>query len=85
MLGIGLGVMAVLCAIGLIAGGWLFMHHGMQDEKKQEPQRMEQQVHSHAEPIPKNIAEDQKKDDMGPLEQKIKDPDPEKQAGEVGD
>jgi len=38
-----------------------------------------------AAPISKNISEDQKKDDIGPLEQKIKYPDPEKEAGEVGE
>jgi hypothetical protein len=33
MLGIGLGVMAILCAAGLIAGGGLFMHHEGKDSK----------------------------------------------------
>lgn len=35
MLGIGLGVMALLCAVGLIAGGGILMHHEGKDSKDQ--------------------------------------------------
>ena len=35
MLGIGLGVMALLCAVGLIAGGGLFIHHEGKGSKDQ--------------------------------------------------
>jgi len=33
MLGIGLGLMAILCAVGLIAGGGLFMHQEWKGKK----------------------------------------------------
>jgi len=42
MLGIGLGVMALLCAVGLIAGGGLLMHHEGKQEKDKEPQVIQQ-------------------------------------------
>jgi hypothetical protein len=35
MLGIGLGVMALLCAVGLIAGGGLLMHYEGSDSQDQ--------------------------------------------------
>jgi len=35
MLGIGLGVMAILCAVGLIAGGGILMHHEGKESKDQ--------------------------------------------------
>lgn len=34
MVGIGLGIMAILCAVGLIGGG-IFMHHEWKDQKNQ--------------------------------------------------
>ncbi len=62
MLGIGLGLMLILCAVGMIAGGGLFMHHGTKDEQKKD-QQVIQQDHKHsqaAESSPKSLNEDQK-------------------------
>ena len=71
MLGFGLGLMAILCAVGLIAGGGLFMHHGTKDEQKKDPQVI-QQDHNHgqaAESSPTSLNEDQKTKDRYPEKQ----------------
>ncbi len=43
MVGIGVGIMAILCAVGLIGGGF-FMHHQWKDPKNQP---VIQQSHDH--------------------------------------
>ena len=42
MLGIGLGIMAILCATGLIVGSGLVMHHEGKQISGKEPQVIEQ-------------------------------------------
>ncbi len=42
MLGIGLGIMAILCAAGLIVGSGLVMHHEVEQKKDTEPQVIQQ-------------------------------------------
>lgn len=76
VLGIGLGIMAVLCAVGLIAGGGLFMHQEWKQTKGQEDQVM-QRSHGHrqsSESSPGNMPDEQK--------QKIMDPERSREAGE---
>lgn len=71
MLGIGLGLMAILCAVGLIAAGGLFMHHGTKDEQKKD-QQVIQQDHKHgqaAESSPESFNEGQKTKDRYPEKQ----------------
>jgi hypothetical protein len=61
MLGIGLGLMAILCAAGFIVGGGLFMHHGMHEIQKKDQPVMERN-HDHgktSEPLPQNLDVDQ--------------------------
>ena len=65
MLGIGLGLMAILCAVGLIAGGGLLMHQGTKSEQKKD-QQVIQQDHKHsqaAESSPEGLNEDQRTKD----------------------
>ena len=59
MVGIGLGIMVILCAVGLIGGGF-FMHHEWKDPKNQP---VIQQSHDHgqaADPLPGDQQEGQK-------------------------
>jgi hypothetical protein len=60
MLGIGLGIMAVLCAVGLIAGGGLLMHHEGKGSKDQPAIERGQDNGKAAESSQGNLIEDKK-------------------------
>ena len=60
MLGIGLGVMALLCAVGLIAGGGLLMHHEAKDSKDQPAIERGQDNGKAAESLQGNLIDDKK-------------------------
>ena len=60
MLGIGLGVMALLCAVGLIAGGGLLMHHEAKDSKDQPAIERGQDNGKAAESLQGNLIEEKK-------------------------
>ena len=71
ILGIGLGLMAILCIAGLIAGGGLLMHHGTKSDPKKD-QQVIQQDHKHgqaAESSPESFNEGQKTKDHYPEKQ----------------
>ena len=65
ILGIGLGLMAILCAVGLIAGGGLLMHQGTRSEQKKDQQIIQQDYKNGqaAESSPEGFSEDQKTKD----------------------
>jgi len=68
MLGIGLGLMAVLCLAGMIAGGGLLMHHERKLKDDSNLQTM-QGDHDHAggvESSPERLREDQETIGPGP-------------------
>ena len=60
MLGIGLGVMALLCAVGLIAGGGLLMHHEGKDSKDQPAIERSHDPGKIMEPPSESLPEDKK-------------------------
>jgi hypothetical protein len=68
MLGIGLGLMAILCLAGMIAGGGLFMHHEWKQKEHQDHQ-VTQRDYDHGQAVetsPERLPEDQKTIGLGP-------------------
>ena len=60
MLGIGLGIMTILCALGFVVGGGLFMHQGSKDRDDQPGMERSHDQGKTAELSPGSLLEEQK-------------------------